>query len=150
MALETNISKLLPINVKVIFLADRGFANPELVRYVWKLKWECRIRIKGNFWIHHLKKGWQTVKQLHLGLGEAKLIHNVKIHKTESKRLTDVYIAAAWESTNKEYWYILSTEPTTIQTFREYGLRFDVEEFQLGFLDFCQSIRLLTFSEISI
>jgi Transposase DDE domain len=125
-------SKLLPINVKVIFLADRGFANPELLRYVRKLKWECRIRIKGNFWIHHPKHGWQTVKQLHLGLGEAKLIHNVKIHKTESKRLTDVHIAAAWESTSKEYWYILSTEPTTIQTFREYGLRFDIEE---NFLD---------------
>jgi Transposase DDE domain len=125
-------SKLLPVNIKVIFLADRGFANPELVRYVRELKWQCRIRIKGNFWIHHPKHGWQTVKQLHLGLGEAKLIHNVKIHKTESKRLTDVHIAAAWESTSKEYWYILSTEPTTIQTFREYGLRFDIEE---NFLD---------------
>lgn len=125
-------SKLLPVNIKVIFLADRGFANPELVRYVRELKWQCRIRIKGNFWIHHPKHGWQTVKQLHLGLGEAKLIHNVKIHKTESKRLTDVHIAAAWESTSKEHWYILSTEPTTIQTFREYGLRFDIEE---NFLD---------------
>ena len=59
-------------------------------------------------------------------------IHNVKIHKTESKRLTDVHIAAAWESSSKEYWYILSTEPTTVQTFWKYGLRFDIEE---NFLD---------------
>ena len=123
-------SKLLPINIKVILLADRGFANPELVSYVRELNWQCRIRIKGNFWIHHPKNGWQTVKQLHLGLGEAKLIHNVKIHKTKS--LTDVHIAAAWEANSKEFWYILSTEPTTIQTFREYGLRFDIEE---NFLD---------------
>jgi hypothetical protein len=68
-ALFAQSKQLLPINVKVIFLADRGFANPELVSYVRKLKWECRIRIKGNFWIHHPKHGWQTVKQLHLGLG---------------------------------------------------------------------------------
>jgi hypothetical protein len=125
-------SKLLPLNVKVVLLADRGFANPELVRYVRELKWQCRIRIKGNFWIYAPKHGWQTVKQLHLRLGEAKLIHNVKIHKTESKRLSDVHIAAAWESGSREYWYILSTEPTTIQTFWEYGLRFDIEE---NFLD---------------
>lgn len=123
-------SKLLPINIKVVLLADRGFANPQLVSYVRELNWQCRIRIKGNFWIHHPKNGWQTVKQLHLGLGEAKLIHNVKIHKTKS--LTDVHIAAAWEANSKEFWYILSTEPTTIQTFREYGLRFDIEE---NFLD---------------
>ena len=123
-------SKLLPVNVKVILLADRGFSNPQLVRYVRQLGWQCRIRIKGNFWIHHPKTGWQTIKQLHLSLGEAKLIHNVKVHKTKS--LTDMHIAAAWESTSKEYWYILSTEPTTIQTFREYGFRFDIEE---NFLD---------------
>ncbi len=125
-------SKLLPMNIKVILLADRGFANPELVHYVRQLKWQCRIRIKGNFWIHHPKNRWQTVNQLHLRLGEAKLLHNVLVHKTESKRLTNVHIAAAWESHSREYWYILSTEPTTIQTFWEYGLRFDIEE---NFLD---------------
>jgi hypothetical protein len=27
-----------------------------------------------------------------------------------------------------EKWYILSTEPTTLQTFREYGFRFTIEE----------------------
>jgi len=125
-------SKLLPVNVKVILLADRGFANPELVSYVRQLKWQCRIRIKGNFWIHHPKNYWQTVNQLHLRLGEAKLLHNVQVHKTESKRLNNVHIAAAWESHSQEHWYILSTEPTTIQTFWEYGLRFDIEE---NFLD---------------
>jgi hypothetical protein len=123
-------SKLLPSHVKVILLADRGFSNPQLVRFVRELQWQCRIRIKGNFWIHHSKQGWLTIKQLHLSLGEAKLIHNVKVHKRKS--LTNVHIAAAWEATSQEYWYILSTEPTTVQTFREYGLRFDIEE---NFLD---------------
>ena len=123
-------AKLLPENVKVILLADRAFGNPEFVRYVQTLQWQCRVRLKSNTWVYQPKQGWQTLKQLHLGIGEAKLIHNVTVHK--SKSLTGMHIAAAWETTSREYWYILSTEPTTIQTFREYGLRFDIEE---NFLD---------------
>jgi len=123
-------AKLLPENVKVILLADRAFGNQEFVRYVQTLQWQCRVRLKSNTWVYQPKQGWQTLKQLHLGIGEAKLIHNVTVHK--SKSLTGMHIAAAWETTSKEYWYILSTEPTTIQTFREYGLRFDIEE---NFLD---------------
>lgn len=124
------VSRLLPVDVKVILLADRGFANAELVRYVRKLGWPCRIRIKGNFWLRHPRQGWQRVSQFPVAIGEAKLIHNVQIHKCNS--LTDVHLAIAWESTNGEHWYIISTEPTNLQTFREYGQRFTIEE---NFLD---------------
>jgi hypothetical protein len=61
------------------------------------------------------------VSQFPVAIGEAKLIHNVQIHKYDS--LTDVHLAIAWESTSNEHWYIISTEPTTLQTFREYGFR---------------------------
>lgn len=124
------ISKLLPVRAKVILLADRGFANAELIRYVRQLGWHCRIRIKGNFWLRHPRQGWERVSQFPVAIGEAKLIHNVQIHKCNS--LTDVHLAIAWESTSKEHWYIISTEPTTLQTFREYGFRFTIEE---NFLD---------------
>ena len=107
-------------------MADRGFANAELVRYVRKLGWHCRIRIKGNFWLRHPGQGWQRVSQFPVAIGEAKLIHNVQIHKCNS--LTDVHLAIAWESTNGEHWYIISSEPTNLQTFREYGFRFTIEE----------------------
>ena len=59
-------------------------------------------------------------------LGSAQLIHNVEIHKHNS--LTDVHLAIGWEETSGEKWYILSTEPTTLQTFREYAFRFTIEE----------------------
>lgn len=146
------IAKLLPVNIKVILVADRGFANAELIRYVRQLGWHCRIRarrfqgklptksslIKGNFWLRYPHKGWQRVSQFPLAIGEAKLIHNVQIHKHNS--LTDVHLAIAfvsgdptrWESTSNEHWYIISTEPTTLQTFCEYGRRFTIEE---NFLD---------------
>lgn len=128
--LLNRISKLLPVTAKVILLADRGFANAELVHHVRKLGWHCRIRIKGNFWLRYPRKGWQRVSQFPVAIGEAKLIHNVQIHKHNS--LTDVHLAIAWESTSNEHWYIISTEPTTLQTFREYGFRFTIEE---NFLD---------------
>jgi hypothetical protein len=70
------------------------------------------------------------VSQFPVAIGEAKLIHNVQIHKCNS--LTDVHLAIAWESTSKEHWYIISTEPTNLQSFREYGFRFTIEE---NFLD---------------
>ena len=120
------VSKLLPTNPKVVLLADRGFADAQLVRYVRELGWHCRIRIKGNFLLHHPRHGWIRVSKFPMSLGTAQLIHNVIIHKHNS--LTDVHLALGWEETSGEKWYILSTEPTTLQTFREYGLRFTIEE----------------------
>ncbi|NEQ63373.1 MAG: transposase, partial [Moorea sp. SIO4A1] len=43
-----------------------------------------------------------------------------------------VNLGLACEGISGELWYIVSDEPTTLQTFREYGLRFDIEE---SFLD---------------
>jgi hypothetical protein len=120
------VSKLLPVKPKVVLLADRGFADAQLVRYVRELGWHCRIRIKGNFWLRHPRHGWLRVSQFPLTLGVAQLIHNVDIHKHNS--LTNVHLAIGWEETSGEKWYILSTEPTTLQTFQEYGLRFTIEE----------------------
>jgi hypothetical protein len=120
------VAKLLPSQPKIVLLADRGFADAQLVRYVRQLGWQCRIRIKGNFLLRHPRHGWLQVNQFPLTLGSAQLIHNVQIHKHNS--LTDVHLAIGWEETSGEKWYILSTEPTTLQTFREYGLRFTIEE----------------------
>jgi hypothetical protein len=120
------VAKLTPSQPKIILLADRGFADAQLVRYASQLGWQCRIRIKGNFWLRHPRHGWQRVSQFPLTLGCAQLIHNVEIHKHNS--LTDVHLEIGWEETSGEKWYILSTEPTTLQTFRKYGLRFTIEE----------------------
>ena len=65
-----------------------------------------------------------------LGRGQALLLQNVRLHKTEF--YGPVNLALACESASGELWYIVSNEATTLQTFREYGLRFDIEE---SFLD---------------
>ena len=38
--------------LKVVCLAERGFADTELMRHLRRLGWHFRIRIKSNFWIY--------------------------------------------------------------------------------------------------
>jgi hypothetical protein len=54
----------------------------------------------------------------------------VSIGKT--KPYTNVYLAFAHDQQSDEGWVIVSDEPTTLQTFAQYRLRFQVEE---SFLD---------------
>lgn len=37
---------------KVTFLADRGFADTQLMAPLRQMDWHFRIRIKSTFWIH--------------------------------------------------------------------------------------------------
>jgi hypothetical protein len=43
-----------------------------------------------------------------------------------------VHLAIARHPNSKEFWYVVSSQPTSMTTFEEYGLRFDIEE---NFLD---------------
>ncbi|NEP54175.1 MAG: transposase [Moorea sp. SIO3C2] len=125
------VSRLMPDRVQVVLLADRGFINTQLMKYALaELGWHYRIRIKSDFWLWRPGKGWSQVRDFHLKRGEALLLQNVWIHKTES--FGAVNLGLACEGISGELWYIVSDEPTTLQTFREYGLRFDIEE---SFLD---------------
>ena len=45
-------AKLLPEGFPVFFLADRGFADTNLMRHVRELGWHFRIRIKCNFLVY--------------------------------------------------------------------------------------------------
>ncbi len=76
-------AKLLPPGVKVIFLADRGFADTKLMRFVTQeLNWNYRIRLKSNAWIWRQGYGWKQLRDFHFGRGEAWLMQNVKLTKT--------------------------------------------------------------------
>ena len=76
-------AKLLPPGVKVIFLADRGFADTKLMDFVTQeLGWHHRIRLKNNAWIFRRGYGWKQLCDFHLGRGEAWLMQNVKLTKS--------------------------------------------------------------------
>ena len=119
----------LPKSATVVLLADRGFVHTELMTMLTsQLGWHYRIRIKSNTWIW--KGNWCQPKSFHLNCGEAICLHNVQIHKGEFYGTVHVIIAR--NNINGELWAVVSSEKTTLQTFAEYGLRFDIEE---NFLD---------------
>lgn len=125
-------SRRLPLyfNGSVVFLADRGFADTELMRYLSKtLKWHYRIRIKSSFLVQ--RPGHRTCKisRMKPKSGEAYFLHNVSI--TE-ERFGPVHLALANLKGSKEEWLIVSDQITSVESFDEYGLRFDIEE---NFLD---------------
>jgi hypothetical protein len=120
---------LLPRSCKVVFLADRGFADTELMAHLQRLGWHWRIRIKSGFWLYRPGQRRCKVERLAVARGHACFWHRVCI--TE-KRYGPVHLAVAQAWQGQDVWYVLSDEPTDGKTFEEYGLRFDIEE---NFLD---------------
>lgn len=117
-------------DVKVVLLADRGFADGKLMKYLkHNLGWNFRIRIKRNFQFC-LHGQWLKVSSVSLQPGEAYFTPLVSIGKT--KPCDGVYLAFGQDKLSGEYWVIVSNEPTNLQTFHDYRLRFQIEE---SFLD---------------
>jgi Transposase DDE domain len=115
---------LLPRSCKVVFLADRGFADTELMAHLQRLGWHWRIRIKGSFWLYRPGQCRCKVERLAVARGHACFWHRVCI---TAKRYGPVHLAVAQAWQGQDVWYVLSDEPTDGQTFEEYGLRFDIE-----------------------
>lgn len=121
----------LPQGVQVILLADRGFVHTDLMRTATKQwGWHYRIRVKNDCWIWRSGKGWCQLKDFHFQPGQALCLHNVRLHKEQS--YGPVHLICGRNNVNGEFWAIVSDEKTTLQTFAQYGLRFDIEE---NFLD---------------
>jgi hypothetical protein len=120
---------LLPRPCQVVFLADRGFADTHLMEHLRKLNWHWRIRIKSSFWIYRPGRPPCKANRLSLALGEAQFWHDVTI---THGHYGPVHLALAQRQDGQEEWLVVSDEPTTVKTFEEYGLRFDIEE---NFLD---------------
>jgi Transposase DDE domain len=128
-ALLDAVPPLLPAGVKVVFLADRGFADTELMTHLRRLGWHFRIRSKATFSVGRPGQLPGKVEDFSLAPGRALFLHQVTI---TAEQFGLVSLALARHSSSGEYWYIVSDEPTSVPTFEEYGRRFDIEE---NFLD---------------
>jgi hypothetical protein len=128
-ALLDAVPPLLPAGVKVVFLADRGFADTKLLGQLQRLGWHFRIRMKATFTVMRPGQAICKVEDFALAPGRALFLHHVAI---TAEQLGPVSLALARHSSTGEYWYIVSDEPTTVRTFAEYGRRFEIEE---SFLD---------------
>jgi len=121
-------ARLLPADCTVLFLADRGFADTQLLQHLRRLGWHWRIRIKGNFQVCYQGRTCK-LKDVKLAQGEAQFWQQVWVTQDY---YGPVHLALARPNGLRECWYVLSDEPTSADTFAEYGERFDIEE---NFLD---------------
>ena len=119
----------LPFASEVVFLADRGFADTQLMSQLRQLGWHFRIRIKSNFWIHPSHLAAFQVGEIELQPGHMSCWQGVWM---TDKRFGPVHLAVARPLGSDEYWYVISDEAAGLKTLEEYGLRFDIEE---NFLD---------------
>jgi hypothetical protein len=120
-------SKLIPTGVSVCLLADRGFADTQLMRYLRdELQWHFRIRVKSNTWIYRPHKGWKQLKHYHLAAGESVLLQGVTLTKTHP--LAALNLALGRDPLSGQIWLVATDEPASLQTFREYAYRFQIEE----------------------
>ena len=121
--------KRVPFACKVVFLADRGFADTELMAHLRKMGWHFRIRIKSNFWIYPSHLAPFQVGDIDLAPGHIRCWQEVRI--TEHS-FGPIHLAVSRPLGSDDYWYVISDESAEIKTLEEYGLRFDIEE---NFLD---------------
>jgi len=119
----------LPFACKVVFLADRGFADTQLMGHLRGLGWHFRIRIKSTFWIYPSHLAPFQVGEIALQPGHMSCWQEVSI---TDKHFGPVHLAVARPLGSDEYWYVVSDEAAELKTLEEYGLRFDIEE---NFLD---------------
>lgn len=128
-ALLEQAKMLIPFACKVVFLADRGFADTQLMGHLRKMGWHFRIRIKSTFWIHPSHLASFQVSEVDLAPGHIRCWQQVQI---TDQRFGPVYLAVARPLDSDDYWYVISDESADVKIVQEYGLRFDIEE---NFLD---------------
>lgn len=126
----TSAANRLPSGVKMVLLADRGFMHRDLMKALkQEWGWHYRIRLKKDCWIW-AGKGCSQLKDYHFQPGQALCLQNVRLYKEQPSEPVNIIIGR--NNANGEFWAIVSDEETTLQTYAEYGLRFDIEE---SFLD---------------
>lgn len=120
----------LPPELDIVLMADRGFVHEELFKWLRLHHWHYRIRLTGDTLIHLPDRRVVPVGTLVPPKGTAHFYHNISLLGVA---FGPGHLALAQlDEPNQDPWLIVSDEVTGLNTFDEYGLRFDLEE---NFLD---------------
>ena len=112
---------IIPKGVKVMLAADRFYGTTALISLCQRLRWQYRIRLKGNLNLFH-QEGWV------LNPHEAK---KMNLKGLEDVRLGEkgplINVGILHEAGHPEAWYIaMDSKPSTERTL-DYGLRWGIE-----------------------
>jgi hypothetical protein len=111
--------------------ADRGFFHQRLIEFCACQHWHFRLRAPSDTLVWLAEQWEKTLTQLTPRRGAAHFYQQVKVMKSQLGPFHLALAHPAWTE-KEDPWYVFSDEPTSLATFDEYGLRFDIEE---GFLD---------------
>ena len=127
--LETALA-CLPAGLVITLLADRGFVHADLFHWLRQQHWHYRIRLTGDTLVRLGDRQVVPVAKLCPPKGAAHFYHNIYLL---GEGIGPVHLALAkLDEPHADPWYVVSDEPTDLNTLEEFGLRFDMEE---NFLD---------------
>ncbi len=109
----------------IMLLADRGFANHELVNCLQNSSWHYCLRLPCDVTLHGVRKHPIELKYLWPKKTEAILYRNVGLWLDGKYRCN---IVLANVRGVKEPGAVITDENPSLQTLWQYGLRFRVEE----------------------
>ena len=116
---------LLRHHPDVMLLADRGFANHDLMAWLRRSRWHYCLRLPCDVLLHGPRKYPTEVGQLWPRLGEATFYRNVGLWSDGLHRCN---LVLATVQGAKEPWAVITDEPPTLETLWQYALRFRIEE----------------------
>jgi hypothetical protein len=116
---------LLRAHEDVMLLADRGFANHELMGWLRSSRWHYCLRLPCDVLLHGVRRYPTLVGSLYPRLGEARLYRHVGLWLDGVHRCN---LVLATVKGAKESWAVITDETPTLQTLWQYALRFRVEE----------------------
>ena len=109
----------------LMLLADRGFANHDLMSWLQASYWHYCLRVPCDVLLHGPRRYPTEVRYLWPPKGEAIFYRNVSLWQDGSHQCN---IVLATVKGVKEPWAVITDEPPTLQTLWRYALRFRVEE----------------------
>lgn len=117
--------RLLSNYPDIMLLADRGFANHELMSWLQDNSWHYCLRLPCDVTLHGPRRYPIELMYLWPAKGQAVFYHNVGLWLDGEYRCN---IVLANVKGVKEPWAVITDEEPSLQTLWQYGLRFRVEE----------------------
>jgi hypothetical protein len=113
------VRALLPPEVQVTLLADRGFEHGELMRWLNNQLWDWAIRVKSDLLVTTPNGRTQPVERYFPPPAQAYLVGPVHVLGD-----VDAHLATANVPGAQDTWAVLSRQAVSLQTFALYGQRF--------------------------
>lgn len=123
-------TELLKDFENVTLLADRGFPCHDLLDWLGRSSWHWRLRLASDTKIHGpLARPGSccTITALAPRRGEAKLYSGVGLWE-DGKHRCNLVLAFPTQLVGDDFWAVITSDPPSLDTLWDYGLRFCCEE----------------------